>query len=106
MSGATVAPGEPVYVVSAMFDTHQQLLAWYPDPDTAERIRAAMQTHHDQKPEQPEWLNLGPVELQAARTTLTDWVAKHPCGIDAERCRGFVAGPVEWLDVSAWGTPA
>lgn len=105
-SVAAIEPGVPIYVVSAEFDTHQQLLGWYPNPDTAERIRAAMQAHHDQKPELPEWLNLGPIELQAARTALTNWVAKHPCGIDAERCRGFVTGPVEWLDVSTWGTPA
>lgn len=105
-SVAVIEPGVPIYVVSAEFDTHQQLLGWYPKPDTAERVRAAMQAHHDQKPEQPEWQKLGPIELQAARTALTNWVAKHPCGIDAERCRGFVTGPVEWLDVSTWGTPA
>ncbi len=106
MSAALVASGDPAYVMSAQFDTHQQLLGWYPDPDTAERIRAAMLAHHDQKPEQPEWLNLGAVELQAARTALTAWVAKHPCGINAERCRGFIMAPIEWLDVSDWGTPA
>lgn len=105
-SGADVEPGKPVYVVSAEFDTHLQLVGWHADQAEAARICAAMQAHHDQKPEQPEWLNLGPIELQAARTALTDWVAKHPCGIDAERCRGFVVAPIEWLDVSAWGTPA
>lgn len=106
MSGAVVTPGEPVYVVSAEFDTHLQLVGWHPDQAEAARICAAMQAHHDQKPEQPEWLNVGPVELQAARNALTAWVALHPCGIDAERCRGFTVGAVEWLDVSRWGTPA
>lgn len=62
--------------------------------------------YHDQKPEQPEWLNLGLVELQAARTALIDWVAKHLGGIDADRCRGFVMASIEWLDVSKWGMPA
>lgn len=106
MSGATISPGTPVYVISAEFDTHLQLVGWHPDQAEAERIRAVMQAHHDQKPEQPDWQSLGPVELKAARTALTDWVAKHPCGIDAERCRGFVMAPIEWLDVSKWGTPA
>ncbi|TCQ81604.1 hypothetical protein [Pseudomonas sp. JUb52] len=90
---ALTAPGNPVYVVSAMFDTYQQLLDWYPDLDTAEGIRAAIHVHHDQKPEQPQGLNLDPVKLQAARTALTAQVKNHPCGIDAERCRSFVVAP-------------
>lgn len=105
-SSADVERGKPVYVVSAEFDTHLQLVGWHADQAEAARICAAMQSHHNQKPEEPDWLSLGPIELQAARAAQTDWVAKHPCGIDAARCRGFVVAPIEWLDVSAWGTPA
>lgn len=89
-------------MISAEFDTHLQLVGWHPDQAEAERIRAAMQTHHGQKPEQPDWQKLGPIEPQAARTALTEYA----CGIDAERCRGFLVAPVEWLDVLAWGAPA
>lgn len=98
-------PGDSIYVISTEFDTHLQLVGWNPDQAEAERIRAGMQAHYDQKPAQPDWQNLGPVELKAARTVLTGWVAKDPCGIDAERCRGFVMAQIEWLDVSKWGAP-
>lgn len=68
-----IVRGHPIYGVSASFDTHHHLLGWFPDPDEAEKLRAAMQVHHNQKPEQPAWLILGLVELQAVRTALTEW---------------------------------
>lgn len=30
MSSATVAPGDALYVVTAMFNTHRQLIGWHP----------------------------------------------------------------------------
>lgn len=65
-----------------------------------------MQAHHDRKPDEPLWLSMEPIELQEARTAPTAWVEKHPCAIDAARCRGFEVRQVKWLDVSAWSTPA
>lgn len=50
-----LAPGDSIYVISAEFDTHLQLVGWHPDQAEAEWIRAAMQAHSDQKPEQPDW---------------------------------------------------
>lgn len=92
------ALGAPVYVVSALLDTQQQLLALHPDDSTAQQVRDAMQRHHDKKPCQPLWLGRHP--SMPSHEAWNALIAKHPVGAVATLCTGFVVRRVDWVDVS------
>lgn len=102
MSAAPIAPDEPAYVVSTDFDTRLLLVGWHPHKAEAEvaRVFAVSVAHHDHLPEQPEWLNVGRVQLQASSDILAGQSVLHSPSLDAERRWGFPAVPRKWLDAS------
>lgn len=108
MSATPLALGKLVYVVSTGFGTQVQVVVWHPDKVAAEAARscAARQAHHDHMPEQPGWLNVGLVQLQASSDVLAGRSVLHPPGLDAERRWGFPAVPRKWLDASTGRMPA